>query len=203
MHFTTPASGDRFTANAPTIAGNFRLLVTFYSIPIVDTKAGRQLVLPDITQLHGVVSRDDALTGTGDHIASLTRTGGLLLRAFQRIDNSATAIGNVDPTAANNVNAHRFRYGGNVVPIEYAPASFLRLINEMDYNDAILPAADVLAGATPPAYMVDDFVVDSPMRDAIRMGGITEAQLVNGISTGVAVVAGARVHTVQEAMVAS
>jgi hypothetical protein len=206
VQFTTAAAAALFTANAPTIAGNFKLLVTFYSIPIVDSKAGRQLIIPDITQLHGVVARDDALTGTGDHIAPLTRTGGILLRALQRVDNSTFSgtsfdIGNVDPTAS--ITSHRFRYGGNVVPIEYNPAAHLRVVNEMDYNDAVLPSVDAPGGGTPPAYMVDDFVVDSPMRDAIHMLGITEPQLINTIATSVTVAAGARVHTVQEAMVAS
>lgn len=213
--WTTATAAEIWSANPGTITGNFRLLVTFYSIPIVDTQQGRKLVLPDITQLHGIVSRDDALTGTGDHIATLTRTGGILLRVMQRIDNSTFTgasfnVGNVDPSAGwtagnfvQNVSSHRFRYGGNVVPLEYAGATFLKFLNQQDYGDAVLPSSDEPAGITPPAYLVDDFVVDSPMRDAIRLGGITEAQMINTISATVAVQNGARVHTVQEAMVAS
>ena len=73
----------------------------------------------------------------------------------------------------------------------------------MDYNDAILPTIDAVSGGAAPAYLVDDFVVDSPMRDAIHMLGITEAQMVNSVNSGVTINAGAKVHTVQEAMVAS
>jgi hypothetical protein len=205
--FSTAQSAELFTANPPTsIVGNFKMQVTFFSIPIVDSKAGRKLVIPDITQLHGVVSRDDALTGTGDHVAPLTRTGGILLRSMQRFDNStftATSfdVGNIDPTAS--ITTHKFRYGGNVVPIEYTPAGHLRFINETAYADAMLPTIDAISGGTPPAYLIDDFVIDSPMRDSIHMLGITEAQLINTVATSVTVVAGARVHTVQEAMVAS
>jgi hypothetical protein len=47
------------------------------------------------------------------------------------------------------------------------------------------------------------FVGASPMRDAIHMLGITEAQMVNSVNSGVTINAGAKVHTVQEAMVAS
>lgn len=203
----TNVAANLFTvpANLLTIAGNFRILSTFYSVPIADSKQGRQLLLPDITQLHGVVSRDDNLSGAGqDHVAPLTRTGGILLRALQRLDNPATAgtdIGTVDPAAS--LGSHKFRYGGNVVPIEWNPVSTLRYNNETDYNDAILPAVDAVSGGSAPAYMVDDFVVDSPMRDAIHMLGITEAQLVNAVNSGVTINAGAKVHTVQEAMVAS
>ncbi|HEY8775798.1 MAG TPA: hypothetical protein VIM33_04870 [Gaiellaceae bacterium] len=207
VQIQTNVAANLFTvpANLLTVAGNFRLMVTFYSIPIVDSKQGRQLVLPDITQLHGVVNRDDALTGAGqDHVAPLTRTGGILLRSLQRFDNPVTAgtdIGTVDPAAS--LGAHKFRYGGNVVPIEWAPVSALRVNNEMDYNDAILPTIDAVSGGAAPAYLVDDFVVDSPMRDAIHMLGITEAQMVNSVNSGVTINAGAKVHTVQEAMVAS
>lgn len=196
----TAQNADLFSANPGAFSNsNWKLIAEYYSIPTVDTKAGRILVIPDITQLHGVVSRDDALTANGDHVAPLTRTGGILLRTLQRADNSTTGgIGNVDPTAS--ITSHRFRYGGNVVPVD-VPGSALRLFNAMDYGDAVIPTQDVVSGATPPAYMVDDYVVDSPLRDAIHLSGITEAQMINTFS-GVAVVAGAKVHTVQEAMVA-
>jgi hypothetical protein len=198
VNVQTAQNTDLFSANAGAFsAANWRLVAEYYSIPTVDTKAGRILVIPDITQLHGVTSRDDALTAPGDHVAPLTRTGGILLRTLQRVDN--LDIGNVDPTAS--ITSHRFRYGGNVVPTD-VPGSVLRLLNEMDYGDAVIPSQDVVAGATPPAYMVDDYVVDSPLRDAIHMSGITEAQILNTFASGLSVTAGAKVHTVQEAMVA-
>jgi hypothetical protein len=197
---TQAVAADLFT-----VAGNaltwtnatWRLITEFFSIPTVDDKDGRRLVIPDITQLHGVVSRDDALSATGDHFAPLTRTGGILLRGLQRIDN--VDAGNLDPTAS--ITSHRFRYGGNVVPLEL-PGSAARWQNEVDYGDAILPTSDAVSGGSPPAYLVDDFVVDSPIRDAIHMQGITEAQMINTIAGGTVINAGAKVHTVQESMVA-
>lgn len=206
LAIATGAAADLFTiaGNALTWANaTWRVMTEFYSIPVVDSKAGRQLVLPDITQLHGVVSRDDALTGTGDHTAPLTRTGGILLRALQRVDNSATDFGNLDPAGplGGNITSHRFRYGGNVVPLEVT-GPLARFQNELDYGDAILPTSDAVSGGNAGSYLVDDFVNDSPIRDVIHMAGITEAQMLNTIAAGVAVVAGAKVHTVQEAMVA-
>lgn len=198
----TAAAADIYAANVPTVtAATWRVLVEFFSIPIVDSKAGRKLVLPDITQLHGVVSRDDNLTAVGDHIAPLTRTGGILLRVMQRGDNAAPNFGNLDVPA--DVDSHAFRYGGNVVPISYTPSELLMWQNQLDYGDQIQPAADVVAGAAPPQYMVDDFVKASAVRDAVHMLGITEAQMVNTIRGGAVINAGATVHTVQEAMVAS
>jgi hypothetical protein len=202
----TGASGSLFSANPGSYAAaaNWRVMTEFYSIPQIDTKAGRMLLLPDITQLHGVVSRSDPLV-LPDTVSPLTRTGGILLRILQRLDNDPVQIGNVDPGAS--VQSHRFRYGGNVVPLD-VPGSIIRLQNEMDYGDAVLPASDVVSGGTPPAYMVDDFVVNSPLRDTIHLAGITEAQVINTlgagtIGTAVTITGGALgVHTVQEAMVA-
>jgi hypothetical protein len=207
LQVLTGAAADLFTVagNALTWANaNWRVMTEFYSIPISDSKAGRVLVLPDITQLHGVVSRDDALPGTGDHVAPLTRTGGILLRSLQRFDNSTTDFGNLDPAGTaigGQITSHRFRYGGNVVPLELT-GPLARFQNETDYGDAILPSSDAVSGGNAAAYLVDDFVNDSPIRDVIHMAGITEAQLINTIAASVTVVAGAKVHTVQEAMVA-
>ncbi len=198
----TASNADLFSANPGAFtAATWRVLVEFFSIPIVDSKAGRKLVLPDITQLHGIVSRDDNLTAVGDHVAPLTRTGGILLRILQRGDNAAPAFGSLDLSAA--VDSHFFRYGSNVVPLSYTPSEFLLWQNELDYGDAILPAADVVSGGAPPEYLVDDFVRASAVRDAVHMLGITEAQVVNTIAAGTVINAGATVHTVQEAMVAS
>jgi hypothetical protein len=195
---TTASQAELFSANAGAFSNaNWRLIVEFYSIPSQDTDKGRVLVLPDITQLHGAIAREDALTAVGDHVAPLTRTGGILLRLLQRIDN--TDAGNVDPTAS--VTQHAFRYGGNVVPVQ-EPGSAKRFENETDYGDAVLPAIDAVSGGNPPAYMVDDFVIDNPLRDAIHMLGITEAQAINTIAAGTTINAGAKVRTVQESMVA-
>jgi hypothetical protein len=197
---TMGTAADLFTVPANLLAwtnATWRLVTEFYSIPTVDDKDGRRLIIPDITQLHGVVSRDDALGAVGDHYAPLTRTGGILLRTLQRGDN--TDIGNLDFSAA--VSSHRFRYGGNVVPLE-VPGAVERYINEKDYGDKLLPDIDATVAGTVPGYVVDDFVVDSPVRDAIHMQGITEAQMINTIVAGTTINAGAKVHTVQESMVA-
>lgn len=195
-----PSSAELYSANVPVFSNStWRILVEFFSIPIVDSKAGRKLVLPDITQLHGVITRDDNLSAVGEHIAPLTRTGGILLRVMQRFDN--TDAGNLDVAA--DVDAHGFRYGGNVDTIRYTPSEFALWQNELDYGDRVLPAADVVAAGSPPEYVVDDFVRASAVRDAVHMLGITEAQMVNQIRAAAAINAGAVVHTVQEAMVAS
>lgn len=200
---TAPAA-DMMSANPGAYtAANWKVIVEFFSIPTVDAQNGRMLVIPDITQLHGIVSRDDAYAAAGDVISPLTRTGGILLRILQRIDNAKPNFGSVDfgsaTLAGGNVTSHRFRYGGNVVPLE-VPGYLQKFLNEQDYGDQLIPSIDAPAGLTPAVYAADDFVVASPLRDTIHMAGITEAQVINTIVT--AANAGAQVHTVQEAMVA-
>jgi hypothetical protein len=203
----TPASTDMMSANPGTYtASTWRIITEYYSIPTVSTNNGVLLVLPDITQLHGLVARDDAFSATGDVISPLTRTGGILLRVLQRLDNppSTGAFGAVDFGGAligGNVTNHYFRYGGNVVPLA-VPGTIQKFLNEQDYGDQIIPAIDEPSGLTPAVYAVDDFVIVSPLRDTIHMAGITEAQFVNTLAASVTVNAGAKVHTVQEAMVA-
>jgi hypothetical protein len=203
----TAAAADLFSANPGAYsAGTWKVVTEFYSIPTVDAQNGRVLVLPDITQLHGIVARDDSFTAAGDVVSPLTRTGGILLRLLQRIDNGSAAanFGSTDfggATAGGNVTSHRFRYGGNVVPLE-VPGYLAKFVNEMDYGDQLIPSIDAPSGLTPAVYAVDDFVVNSPLRDTIHMAGITEAQMINSIASSVTVNAGAKIHTVQEAMVA-
>src|SRR5439155_22602282 len=76
---TAPGT-DEMSANPGTYGAAARWLVVteYFSIPTVDAQNGRALVLPDITQLHGIVSRDDAFTAAGDVVSPLTRTGGIL-----------------------------------------------------------------------------------------------------------------------------
>lgn len=203
VNVTTAASADLFSANPGTFSSaTWKIVSEFYSIPTADSQAGRVLVLPDLTQLHGVVTRDDGFSAAGDVVSPLTRTGGILLRAFQRIDN--TAPGNVDfggSVLGGNITSHRFRYGGNVVPLD-VPGYLAKYNNEQDYGDVLLPSVDAVSGATAPVYVGDDFVVDSPLRDVVHLTGITEAQLINSVASSVSVNTGAQVHTVQEAMVA-
>lgn len=201
----TAASTDLMSANPGAYsAANWKVVTEYYSVPTVQSQNGTVLLLPDITQLHGLVSRDDAFTAAGDVVSPLTRTGGILLRVLQRIDNAKPNFGNVDfggAVAGGNVTSHRFRYGGNVVPLD-VPGFLQKFLNEQDYGDVLMPAIDYPAAAATPTYACDDFVITSPLRDTVHMAGITEAQFVNTVAAGVGVNAGAAVHTVQEAMVA-
>lgn len=198
IEIETPASADIWTTNAPTVTGNFRIVVEYFSLPTEETQDGRKVVIPDIRQLHGFVAKDEAITGTGEHTANLMRTGGILTRVLQRADNAFPDVGQLDIAAY--VSQHKFRYGGNVIPLE-VPGRLLRHLNEVDYGDRMLPAVDVPTG-TAARYLVDDFVKANAIRDVIHLLGVTEPQLLNQIDSGATINAGADMHTVQEHMVA-
>lgn len=196
VRVTAAASADLFSAHAPTITGNWFVLAEAYEIPEDQGK----LVIPDLRQMHGIFTRDDNLLATGQGVQPLTKTGGLLLRTMQRIDNAPPNFGNGD-WLEDVVTDHAFRFNAKEIPYDYEPAWLLRFLNETDYGQALLPAADVPAGITPPAYVVDDYNNALAMRDVVNMAAISQPELLNTITAGYAINAGAKIHTVQEAMV--
>lgn len=197
IRVTTAASADLFSAHAPTMAGSFYILAEAYEIP-VDGKG--QLVIPDLRQLHGIFTRDDNLVATGQMVVPLTKTGGLLLRTMQRIDNAPPNFGNGD-WLEDAVTDHAFRFNAKEIPYDYEPAWLLRFLNEHDYGNSMLPAIDMPAGVTPPAYVIDDYVNDLAARDVVNMAAISQPEMLNTFAAGYGLNANAKVHTVQEAMV--
>jgi len=199
VEIETPASGDIWASNAPTVTGTFKVVCEYFSIPYEATREGQRIVLPDIRQLHGVTAVDKAVTGTGEHTAELMRTGGVLLRVLQRWDNAYSTQGAGVDDPATWCSQHKFRYGGNVIPTD-APGLLVKFRNELDYGDRPIPAADLTASAV--HYLVDDNVRANSVRDVIHLLGVTEPQILNQIASGTTVNAGAQMHTVQEHMVA-
>lgn len=199
VEIETPASADIFATNPPAVTGTFKVVVEYFSIPYEDTREGRRIVLPDIRQLHGALAGDTAVNGVGEHIVNLMRTGGVLLRTFQRWDNSYSGAGPGVDDPAVWASAHKFRYGGNVIPTD-EPGLLGKYRAETRYGDRPIPAADLTASSV--HYQVDDHVFANSVRDVIHLLGVTEPQLVNQIAAGTVVNAGSMMHTVQEHMVA-
>lgn len=200
IRLTTAASADVFATHAPTMAGTFYIVAVAYEIPEITQNGATKLVIPDLRQMHGLFTKDDNLEATGWTDTQLTKTGGLLLRTLQRIDNAPPSFGNAD-WLTDAVDVHAFRYNSKEVPYEYDPAWVQLFLNEADYSQAVLPAADVVAGATPPLYMIDDFVNVLALRDVVNMAAISQPELRNKIDAAYVLAAGAKIHTVQEAMV--
>jgi len=200
LRLTAAASADLFSAHAPTITGSFYVLASAYEIPETTVKGQKTLVIPDLRQMHGLFTRDDNLVATGLNANPLTKTGGILLRTLQRIDNAPPNFGNVD-WLTDAVTEHAFRFNSKEIPYDYEPAWMLRFLNEADYAQSLLPAADMPAGITAPAYVVDDYVSSVAARDVVNMAAVSQPEMLNTITAGYGLNAGAKIHTVQEAMV--
>jgi hypothetical protein len=201
IRLTTADSADLFSAHAPTFSSaNFYILAEAYEIPEATVNGQTNLIIPDLRQMHGLFTRDDDLVSTGQNVTPLTKTGGILLRTLQRIDNAPPNFGNAD-WLEDTVSIHAFRFNSKEIPYEYEPAWMLRFLNDGDYSQATLPSADVPSGVTAPAYVVDDYVAQVAARDVVNMAAVSQPEMLNTIASGYSLNSGAKIHTVQEAMV--
>lgn len=200
LEIETPASADYYATNPAVIAGTWTIITEYFNLAFSDTEdGGRVIVLPDIRQLHGVLAKDEAVTAVGEHTVELMRTGGVLLRTLQRWDNAYSTQGPGQDDPATVIANHKFRYGGNVIPVD-AAGIVVKRENEQRYGDRPFPSADLTTGNL--NYLVDDYVYDNPVRDVVHLLGVAEPQIVNQIAAGTVINAGSLMHVVQEHMVA-
>lgn len=199
------ASGDLFVYTAGTsiaLTGTIYPTLTFYEIPIgPGAKGGSEVILPDLSMLHGMVAVNQGIVGVGDTVASLLRTAGQLLCVYTRLDNGANSLDVLDPLVLQD---YRLRYGGNQIPREYAHAA-LGYKNQRDYDGPVSAALCRGTANSPfshlfiaPRYLVLDLEVDNPLRDVILPKGVIDLQQIFTIANGVTINAGAQAHQVEE-----
>lgn len=170
-----------FSANPGnvTIDGTFSLVVTNYEIPF---DAQGNIVIPDLTRMHGLNAVDTAFTQTGDVPTSLIRSAGVLERLLVSMVSGSNARLSALPSAAaaNTIDAVRLQYGGNQTPYNYDPAAALLSINNQHYGAPV-----------PYERLVFDFVRENPARDVILLQGVTELQVVPTVNSAATITAGA------------
>lgn len=169
------------------ITGNFFIFNTMFDIPF-DNQG--QMVLPDLTRLHGVNALNIPFANTGDVATPLVRSAGQLERLFVSVRAAAGNRLTTAPNAATSklIDRIRLEYGGSQVPLDYNPAWILSSINNQLY------------GATPPYdRIVFDFVRENPARDALFLQGVTELKVTPTVDAGVTV-SGGFVRIVQETL---
>jgi hypothetical protein len=180
---------DLFSANPAnaTIAGTFYVQETLFQIP-VDAKG--QIVIPDLSRLHGFNAVEFPITNTGDARVPLIRSAGqlgrLLISARATATNRLSALPNTAST--RKLDALRIEYGGNQRPYVWEPAGQLLALNNQWYG---APA--------PYDRLVLDLLKENPPRDIIFMQGVTELAAVPRIGAGVTLT-GASVRLVQETL---
>lgn len=166
---------DLFSANPgnAAIAGTFYVQETYFEIPF---DGEGNIVIPDLTRLHGFVAQQFPLTNTGDVRTELIRSAGQLSRLLVSAHGSPTNRLSALPNAADTKALDRLRleYGGNQRPFVWDPASTLLSLNGQHYGAPL-----------PYDRLAVDLVKENPPRDLILMQGITELATVLGVGTGV------------------
>lgn len=182
-------AADLFSANPANAAftGNFHITETLFEVPY--DSAGN-LVVPDLSRLHGFNAVDVPITQTGENRTPLIRSSGQLSRLLMSVRGSATNRLSAQPNAASTkkLTALRVEYGGNQRPFVFDPASILLSLNNNHYGG--VPLYDRL---------ILDLVKENPPRDVILMQGVTELAVVPTVGSGVTV-SGGSVRLVQETL---
>ncbi len=190
IELTTAAAADVITttgnATVNTISGTVTPHLVFYEIPMVSDGKQNVIVLPDLSELHGLNYVDNPYANTGDVATRLLRSAGQLLAVYQRLDSGTAGL---SPWA--DLDEIRWEYAGNQRPRRYNPVRPLRGKMSGDYNGDINPRAQ--------HYFVLDFEVDNPMRDVVYPKGVIDLQTVCAVKTGTSL-ANAKMHLVAETL---
>lgn len=180
---------DLFSANPAnaTITGTFNIEETFFTIP--QDEHG-QLIIPDLTRLHGFNATEVPINNVGENRMPLIRSAGQLLRLLVSVRGSATNRLSAMPNAASSkaLDALRVEYGGNQRPYEWDPASQLLALNN-EYYGAPLPYDRLSI----------DLIKENPTRDVILMQGVTELVVIPRVGSGVTI-SGGTGRSVQETL---
>jgi hypothetical protein len=190
VQVTVATNSELFTTNPGnvTITGSWTVEETFYEVPFGDKG---ELIIPDLSRLHGINAFDTPFTATGDVTATLIRSQGQLHRVLVRAEHgSATNRLSAAPWAPNSrrIDALRLEYGGNKRPYVFNPAASLLELNNQHYGDPL-----------PYDYLGLDFARENPIRDTILMQGVTELKTVVTVNNAVTVTNG-QLHIVQETL---
>ncbi|MFA5711813.1 hypothetical protein [Mycolicibacterium sp.] len=178
-----------FSANPGnvTLSGQWYITTTFFDIPV---DGDGRIIIPDLSQLHGINAVDYPFTSVGEVRTPLIRSAGTLMRLLVSAQRAANNPLSALPaaTSANKITDLRLEYGGNRRPYVFSPSSTLLAINNQHYGAPV-----------PYDRMVLDFVRENPLRDRVLMQGVTELAAVPTIGSGVSVTDG-RVRLVQETL---
>lgn len=181
------ATAEVFTlagGSTATLSGNYHVELTFFDIPSGDSSQGRQVILPNMSWLHGLLGFDQPYAASGEVEVALIRTSGQLLATYIYLDNGGAA--QIDPLAWDAV---RVEYGANRRSREFRPMEQLIEKNVHDYN-----------GRLKPGYVIFDNEVDNPVRDLVYPRGVTGLKVVATVPAATVINANARAHAVEETM---
>jgi hypothetical protein len=189
LRITRATNAELFSANPAnaTITGTWYVSETSFAVP---RNGQGQIVVPDLSRLHGFNAFDTPFTAVGENTTELIRSAGQLARLFLAARSSATNRLSALPSAASTkkINDVRLEYGAGERPLVFDPAALLLSINNQHYG-------------TPVPYdrLVIDQVRENPVRDALLLQGVTELRATVDVGSGVTVSAG-KLRSVQETL---
>lgn len=182
------AEADVLTVNGDAtvdLSGDFHIETTSYEVPF---DGEGNVVVPDLSRLHGVTAVELPLTNLGTSRHNLIRYDGQLARLFVSATRSPgnRLSAQADAADADKIAALALTYGGNKTPYDFDPATFLVARNNRHYGQQV-----------PYERLVIDQVRENPQRDAINMAGLTELAVELDVDSAVTLNNG-KVRLVQE-----
>lgn len=194
IEVTTANANDMITTTGNAVVNTISLVVTphlvFYEIPRISVNNQSVVILPDLSELHGLNMIDNPFANTGDVATRLLRSAGQLLCVYVRIDNGAGAV--LNPWS--DLTEIRWEYAGNQRPRRYNAqntARILRLKMNGDYNGDVKPQGQ--------HYFLLDFEVDNPARDVVYPKGVIDLTVITQVANGTSL-SNAKVHLVGETL---
>jgi hypothetical protein len=193
LEVTTATAAEIITTTGNSTVDSISLTITphlvFYEIPRLTVQNESVIVLPDLSELHGLNMIDNPFANTGDVATRLLRSAGQLLCVYTRLDNGYAAL---DPWSSTPVlDEIRWEYAGNQRPRRYNPVRLLRQKMNGDYNGDINPRGQ--------SYFLLDFEVDNPRRDVVYPKGVIDLQVIASVHAGTSL-SNAKVHLVAETL---
>lgn len=180
---------DLFSSNPgnATLAGNFSLQETFFSIPL--NQKG-EMILPDLSRLHGFRSVPSGYNNVGINRVPLLVSNGMLERLFISASYSPGNRLSAMPNAVSSkkIDAVSLEFGTNQVPLNWNPAADLLSLNNQWYGS---PA--------PYDRMVIDLVRENALRDTLNLHNLTELAVNVSVNSGVTV-SGGQIRLAQETL---
>jgi hypothetical protein len=192
LEITTGDASMLITTTGNATVNTIALTVTphlvFYEIPRITVQNQSVIVLPDLSELHGMNMIDNPFANTGDVATRLLRSAGQLLCVYARLDNGYADLG--PWSTAPVLDEIRWEYAGNQRPRRYNPFRVLRFKMNGDYNGDINPGQQ---------YVLLDFEVDNPRRDVVYPKGVIDLQVVFTVHSGTSL-SNAKVHLFAETL---
>jgi hypothetical protein len=167
-------------------SGSIKPTLTTFDVPKVNTSQGAASVVPDLSIIHMLNSKDVFLSANGEQRAAVSRLQGQLMRLFTQVyDDSAYAA-----IAPNTVTSYGFRYGQN------------QQLRKQSGRDMLFTNARWYRDVLSRGYVCHDLVADNSVRDTIVPADVIDLEAVVDLGS-LAIAAPDYIHVFEQGVVQS